>query len=142
MNKILKYLKKNQKQLLDAAGAILAVALLYLFFHLTGIGCPIKFLTGVSCPGCGMTRACLSVARFHFADAWHFHPLVYLLPFALLLFLLRRRISNKIYKFFIFTFVAIFVTIYLIRMMDPSNEIVTFHPDQGFLVRAIKYLFT
>ncbi|MBE5862871.1 MAG: DUF2752 domain-containing protein [Lachnospiraceae bacterium] len=142
MNRILKYLKKNQKQLLDAAGAVLAVALLYLFFHLTGIGCPIKFLTGISCPGCGMTRACISVATFHFRQAWHFHPLVYLLPVALLVYLFRRRISSKIYKILIFTFLLLFVTIYLVRMFGPANDVVVFHPEQGFLFRAIKFIFT
>ena len=108
MKNIRTYLKKIQKQLLDAAGAILAVVLLYLFFHLTGIGCPIKFLAGISCPGCGMTRACFSVLCLHFGQAFYFHPLVYALPLALLVYLLRRRISKKIYKILIFTFIALF----------------------------------
>ena len=31
-----------------------------ILLYVTGIGCPIKFWTGVSCPGCGMTRAWLA----------------------------------------------------------------------------------
>lgn len=141
-SKLSAWIKDKKSKLLSAAGAILAVALLYLFYHVTGIGCPIKFISGISCPGCGMTRACISVARFRFAEACYFHPLVYCLPFAALVFLLRKRISNRIYKILIFTFIALFVTIYIVRMCDPFNDVVTFHPEQGFLFRTIQFFFT
>lgn len=133
--------KEKLKDLLSAGSAILAIALLYLFFHLVGIGCPIRYTTGISCPGCGMTRAVLALLRFDFAAAFQFHPLVYVLPFALLVFLFRHRISNKFYKIFIFTFVGLFVIIYLVRLFDPANTIVTFQPKHGFVFRTIKYFF-
>ena len=41
--------------------AVLAVALFYGALQLAGITCPIKYITGISCPGCGMTRAWLSL---------------------------------------------------------------------------------
>lgn len=133
---------QQKKDLLSAVCAILAVGLLYLFYHVTGVGCPLHFLTGVNCPGCGMTRACTALLRLQFAEAWHYHPLVYSLPFALLIFLLRKKMSPKLYHVFVFTFIALFVTIYLVRMCDPTCEIVTFHPEQGFIFRTIKYIFT
>ena len=142
LDKLIKYLKLKKKELLSAAASILAVALLYLFFHLVGIGCPIHFLTGVSCPGCGMTRAVISVLRLHFAEAYHYHPLVYLLPFALGTFLFKKHITKNFYKILIFTFIAFFVTIYIVRMCDPTNDIVEFHPEQGFIFRTIKFIFT
>lgn len=132
--------KKND--LLSAGCAILAVALLYLFFHFSGIGCPLHFLTGINCPGCGMSRACLALLRLRFADAWHYHPLVYSLPFALLVYLFRKKMPLRIYHFLTFTFIALFVTIYLVRMFDPTCDIVTFQPEQGFIFRTIKFLFT
>ncbi|MDR0850900.1 MAG: DUF2752 domain-containing protein [Clostridiales Family XIII bacterium] len=39
------------------------------------VGCPIKLVTGIPCPGCGMTRAFLAAARFDFAEAFLYHPL-------------------------------------------------------------------
>ena len=39
------------------------------------IGCPIKQIFGVNCPGCGMTRAFLSALRLDFCAAFHYHPL-------------------------------------------------------------------
>ena len=135
-------IKSKKKELLSAIGAILAVVLLYAFFHVSGIGCPIHYATGVSCPGCGMTRAAFALLRFHFADAFHYHPLVYVMPLIVLIFLIKRHISKRLYQILIFTFILLFVTIYLVRMCDPTNDIVEFHPEQGFIFRTIKYFFT
>lgn len=41
--------------------------------------CPVHAVTGVPCPGCGMTRACVSVARGEFLGAWNLHPFAFLL---------------------------------------------------------------
>ncbi len=37
--------------------------------------CPFRVMTGLPCPGCGMTRALACIAHGHFADSWGFHPL-------------------------------------------------------------------
>ena len=132
---------KDKGRIRSAVAAILAVAALYFFFHLTGIGCPIKFLTGISCPGCGMTRAVISLMTLRFADAWYYHPLVYLLPACIIVFLLKSRIPKKIFRTLVFTTIVLYVTIYITRLLDPLSEIVTFHPEQGFVYRTIKYLF-
>jgi len=38
-------------------------------------GCPIRHLTGIPCPTCGVTRSLASLVRLDFARALHFHPL-------------------------------------------------------------------
>ena len=40
---------------------------------LTGMTCLIKSTFGVSCPGCGMTRACFSALTFNFKQAFYYH---------------------------------------------------------------------
>ena len=35
--------------------------LIIILLYFTHIGCPIKFITGISCPACGMTRAVLAI---------------------------------------------------------------------------------
>ena len=43
--------------------------------------CPIKWLTGFSCPGCGSQRAVHALLHGHVAQAWHFNAaLVLALP--------------------------------------------------------------
>jgi len=45
--------------------------------------CPLKTVTGLPCPGCGMTRACLSLARGELEAAWTYHPFAFpLVPLA------------------------------------------------------------
>ncbi|HLF43495.1 MAG TPA: DUF2752 domain-containing protein [Acidimicrobiia bacterium] len=38
--------------------------------------CPIALLTGVACPGCGMTRAASALLRGNFDRALDYHPLI------------------------------------------------------------------
>lgn len=53
--------------------------------HLPSL-CPFYNLTGLPCPGCGLTRAFVCLGHGHWRDAWHWHPLGWLifLIFALL----------------------------------------------------------
>ena len=47
---------RNKKQWLEIISSAAAVVILYAIMYSLGITCPIKWLTGVSCAGCGMTR--------------------------------------------------------------------------------------
>lgn len=87
--------KAVQKSIILASilAAIAALSLL-------GIGCPFYRVFGFPCPGCGMTRAVLSLLQLDFAAAWQFHPMVFALPYLLALFLkdgrvFRNRALNK-----------------------------------------------
>ncbi len=44
-----------------------------------GVPCLAHRVTGIPCPGCGMTRACLNLAKGNWATAWHYHPLSFAL---------------------------------------------------------------
>ncbi len=79
---VVRFVKKYRLYLFLA----LWVLLYPLFLELTGIGCPIRYVFGVQCPGCGMTRALLSVLRFDFASAFAFHPAWLVPPVAAVLF--------------------------------------------------------
>ena len=49
--------------------------------YLLGISlCPMVRLTGLPCPGCGMTRAAVLFFQGHWKRAWQMHPFVYALP--------------------------------------------------------------
>ncbi len=41
--------------------------------------CPLQNTVGVPCPGCGLTRATFAALRGDFAEATHFHPLVWVI---------------------------------------------------------------
>jgi hypothetical protein len=53
-----------------SAGAVLAMRLGLTY------PCPFKFLLGIPCPTCGMTRSFAALASLDFAQALRFNPLV------------------------------------------------------------------
>jgi hypothetical protein len=56
------------------------------------VPCPVRAATGTPCPGCGMTRACVALARGRLGEAWSLHPFAYLLlPLAACVALWPRR---------------------------------------------------
>lgn len=57
---------------LTVCGIIAGYAALML---ITKIGCPSRWLFGVTCPGCGMSRACLSALLLDLPAAFAYHPL-------------------------------------------------------------------
>ena len=49
-------------------------------YMLPGISCPVLALTGIRCPGCGMTRALISALRFEFCRAFEYHSMFWAVP--------------------------------------------------------------
>ena len=52
--------------------------------------CPLRAVTGIPCPSCGLTRALAHLERGHWAEAVRFHPfapLIFLLVLALVIML-------------------------------------------------------
>lgn len=51
-------------------------------------GCPFRALTGLTCPGCGVTRALHHILHGHFETAFTLNPLLLIaIPFLLIAFL-------------------------------------------------------
>lgn len=74
------YLKEK---LVFTALYIIIVALLYNL----GVGCFFRVRLGFACPGCGMTRAVLSILKLDFSGAFREHPMVFSMPILYLYFL-------------------------------------------------------
>ncbi|MBP1991603.1 hypothetical protein J2Z66_003210 [Paenibacillus eucommiae] len=69
----------------------------------TNIAIPCVFheVTGLYCPGCGITRAALSLLRLDFVQAFRYNPLVFiLLPLYVIYFIAKKKqmrlVSNGI----------------------------------------------
>lgn len=58
---------------LAAPAALLAAAALVLW--IVPWPCPVRFVFGIPCPSCGMTRAARAALSLDFAGATHAHPL-------------------------------------------------------------------
>lgn len=64
-----------------------ALAALIGLMYMLQLGCPFLRVTGVPCPGCGMTRAALSLLQGDMQGALRHHGMVWSLPVIYLIFL-------------------------------------------------------
>ncbi len=123
-------------------GLILSVVLILTVLQLLGITCIIKHTTGISCPGCGMTRACISALRLDFAAAFAYHPLWIVLPFALggMLFC---KITHRQRAFGVLLLISVLLllAVYLWRMLAQNGSVVVFEPQNGVIGRIFHSIF-
>lgn len=83
-------LKSDQRIIrLSIAGILFLIILASIYYDPVNYkiaDCSFKHLTGVSCPGCGLTRSFHAGANFYIAEAFAFHLLgpLFLLGFAFL----------------------------------------------------------
>lgn len=122
------------KRILTAAACLAAIAAVYL-----AIGCPVRYLTGVSCPSCGMVRACLALLRADPGQAARMHPLVFCLPVAAVVLLLTRK-NRTAFRAAAAVVCVCFVAVWLARMISGS-EVVYFRPREGAIYQAFGFLF-
>lgn len=116
---------------------IIAIAVMLIWDNV--FGCPTQFLTGISCPGCGMSRAVISLMHLRFEQALYYNPCVYELPLAVLLYLFRNRIDSKRIKvFFVFAFFAVYISVYIYRLYM-GHQVLNSDISDGVIY---KFLFT
>ena len=82
--------------------------------------CPFKAVTGIPCPGCGMTRAVLSALRGDFRTAFYYHPLwIVAVPLVLVEFLNAVggiKIPAKVNNVILIIAGILLLAVYVIRM--------------------------
>ena len=107
-----KFIKEHR----SAISALVGILAVYLVLFALGITCPIKYLTGVSCPGCGMSRACFHALTLNFAAAFSFHPLWIALPFAafFLLFFHFKKMRTA-FRITLGVCIAAMIAVYIIH---------------------------
>ena len=87
---------------------ILVTYLIYYLFTGNEIPCIFKKITGLYCPGCGITRMFFSLLRLDIYRAFRYNPLVFILLVSYLFYTIidlvkysktnkHLKISNKIY---------------------------------------------
>ncbi len=121
--------------------AFIIYILLSYIFHF--VNCPIKLCIGYPCPGCGMTRACLSIFRFDFKSAFHYNPFVFLLPFLLWIVIFRQRPwISKIYNntFFWIIILVLVVVVYVLRLLYVYPNVPMDYYSENILNKIIQFV--
>lgn len=118
----------------EDAKVLAGIVLFYVALEALGVTCPIKFFTGISCAGCGMSRAWLALLRLDFSAAFAFHPLVLLPIPAALLLLFQKRLPRRVVSVGLWSCGLLFILVYFIRLVLPG-DVVVFAPRDGAVWR-------
>lgn len=106
--------------------------------------CVIRAITGLPCPGCGMTRALLALTDLNISEAFRQHPLsLMMLPFGTVIIFspfnkrLRTTVLNQRFWQVV---IGTFLMVYFVRMllMFPDLEPMTLKRD-ALLLRIVNF---
>ena len=116
-----KYIIKLLLKHLLYGSIILAVILLY---QVTGIHCPIKYLLGIPCPACGMTRSLFSMLRMDIRGSFSYTPMTSLVIIAVLLGMHEKLFAHKKIIDGILIIVAVLtLTLYIYRVISLNLDV-------------------
>jgi len=115
---------------------------LYIFYNVVGIGCPIRFLTGISCAGCGMTRAWICLLRLDIRGAFYYHPLFIMPAIYLFIFIFKNKISKSTFNCLIIIGIGLFITTYIFRLVNPDDIVVNINIKNGFIYKLFKFILS
>ncbi len=99
------------------------IAALALALYVLDIGCVFRLVTGIPCPGCGMTRAWLAALRGDFAAAVAYHPLFWAVPVAFALVFAQERHARwrRVCTGAALVLVAALVALWVVRLVLPAD---------------------
>lgn len=140
MKKRIKEAAGQIKQDMKSVSWLLLAVTLFMFVMNRVLGgiCPIKLLTGIPCPGCGMTRALFYLFAGNWMLSFQMHPLAAVwVVFGLYLALMRywyRKKPKGLLLMLIILCTAMF-GVYLYRMLTifPNLEPMTYGNKNGIL---------
>lgn len=120
--------------------SIFALILLIIF----GIyKCPIKYIFGLSCPICGLTRAFLSAFSLNFSMAFHYHLFWPIILLGLIIWALYKlkiiKLSKKTINISLCAFSIINLIYYFYRLFNGS-EIVYFNFSESLIYKLISLI--
>ena len=80
------------------------------------MACAFRNITKIPCPGCGLTRAYLSLLKGDIKQAFIYHPLFWIIPFILVIIFGKFKYKNKI----LISIIILFIIVYIYRMINNS----------------------
>ena len=92
------------------------ILLLWIWLNLP---CLFRTVTGLPCPGCGMSRAWMSVAHLDFSVAVSYHPMFWSVPvfWVFMMYDLQLLKSRRVNAMLIGVLIVGFLGCYLIRLV-------------------------
>ena len=122
--------------------AILLTILLIILIYVGVYRCPLKYMFGLSCPFCGITRAITYALKFDFSKAFYYHafwPIVLIGIIVHILYEFKVIKMNKVFNISLYVFVILNFVYYIYRLTSGSN-IVYFNFKGSLLYKIFNIL--
>ena len=117
-------------------GLVLAA---YLAVSILTFGCPFRFVFGLSCPGCGMSRSFFALLRGDVAAAVSYHPLIIAVP-ALFYAIYRCESKNdRIGKVLLTVLIFLFFFVWILRIFQ-EDPVVAFDFKDSLIFRSSRWI--
>lgn len=118
----------------------IAIVIIAIYLSVTQIVfnevCPLKLLFGIPCPGCGLTRGCISVFTMQWRQSLEYNPVSILWIAAIVYFIIRRYFvmagESAQYNYVLLAVIVLVtfsVYIYRIKAIYPGVEPMTYYED-------------
>ena len=90
----------NKKKIISIMILFLVLAIYHLLSHVFNFGIPCIFykITGLYCPGCGVTRMLFSLIDLDFYQAFRYNPLVFILLMLYIIYFVIKSIAKLVFK--------------------------------------------
>lgn len=114
------------------------IAAYCIIMNVLDMGCIFEWLTGISCPGCGLTRAWLCVLKLDFTGAFYYHPLWLIVPIVVMLYLIYDGSifkNKKLNHAVLYVFAAVVVGVYVYRMFFMENSPIGVDLSASFILK-------
>lgn len=119
---------------------LIAAAGLVFFYH-----CPFRYFFGISCPGCGMTRALLAAVFSDFETAFSYHPLFpMLIPvgvYIVLYVFFGMRVPSRRQNAYLILIAVVMILVYILRLISGA-PVVTPNPESGLVAQILSKIQT
>ena len=120
MNKLKIFIKKYKTGVIVFFVSLIIMFLSYFGFY----KCPFKYIFGISCPFCGMTRAFYSLFSLKIHKSFYYHALWPLFLISLLTYFILKikkvKINKKLENGIMILIALTFLTYYIIRNITGS----------------------
>lgn len=132
---------KEKRRKWETVGFIIGVAIVILLYVILKIPCPIRYVTGISCPGCGMTRAFVSAIKLDLAAAFGYNPAwVAVIAGGIALTFLRIFKKERAFEIILYVTLGAIILTYLVRLAFFRDSVVAIELDKGLIGRGIAYV--
>lgn len=116
--------------------ALLIVVAVYGIFAAAGHGCPIRYVTGIPCPGCGLSRAYIALLHLNIREAFSYHPMFWAIPVLVLACLRYEKYRGAWTKALMILLGLGFVVLYVFRL-STGDPAVTVDIHSGLFYRVV-----